>query len=85
MVFLFATMLMHQAGKKIKERGDFPFFQAGNKGLQEGWFGESLQKCRQGALVGFPVQAKADVFAFRGVGCIFWLFIWASGNFRLKK
>ena len=60
MVLLFATMLMHQAGKKIKERGDFIFFQSRDEGLEESWFGESLQKCRQGKFIGFPVQAKAD-------------------------
>src|SRR3990167_3883762 len=61
-VFLLAATLMHQAGKKIKERGDFFIFQAGNEGLQEGWFGESLQECREGPFIGLPIQAKADVF-----------------------
>jgi hypothetical protein len=62
---------MHQTGKKIKERGNFLLFQAGNEGLQKGGFGESLQKCSQGTLIGFPVQAKADGFRFQGGGGYF--------------
>jgi hypothetical protein len=72
MVFMFVTMLMHQAGKKIKKRGDFLFFQPGDKGLQEGGIGEALQECFYGLLIGFPVEAKADFCRFsEGWGCIF--------------